>query len=201
MVAAALGDALDREPDMRVVGVVGTLDEALASLRSAEVLVVLLDLRLAGVDDASVYIAELRVASPGDVRVIVLTGAADHWSITAAFTNGCDGYLIKNQPIGELTAAIRSVANGRRVTPPGFDSGETTSADPALDVVGTLSPREIEVLSRLAAGTSTKELAAELFLSVNTVRNHVQRAIEKLGAHNRLEAVSIARRAGVIRPD
>lgn len=222
MVATALARALGAEPDVHIVATVADVPDAMVALRDHEVDVVLLDLHLARTSDSSSSIPQLRVVRP-DVRVIVLTGDLDPRAVTTAVSHGCDGFLIKTQPIAQLLAGIRDVVAGSRVLPPDYDptdpygleyramhaaasaagSGSRPGALEPVDAetlrrVKLLSARELEVLGHLAAGRSTREVADGLYLSVNTVRNHIQNAMEKLDAHTRLEAVSIAVRAGVV---
>lgn len=210
MVATALARSLTAEPDVDVVGIESELAGAMSALEGHRVDVVLLDLHLASTDDTSSAIPQLRAVRPG-VRVVILTGDLDPRAVTKALAHGCDGFLIKTQPMKELLAGIRAVVDGELVVPPEQDgrvldrirpdgsSASVAPVDPVLaERVGSLSARELEVLGHLAAGRGTREVAETMYLSVNTIRNHVQNAMEKLDAHSRLEAVSIAVRAGVI---
>lgn len=121
----------------------------------------------------------------------MVTGSTDDRAVGRAVDAGCDGYLLKLDPIGDVIDRLRRVMAGEFVTSPGIELPH--SGRPTL-----LSDREHEVLERLAAGASTKQIAAELFVSVNTIRNHVNNINRKLGTHSRLEAVAAATRLGLI---
>ena len=193
MVASGLRAALDDEPDVEVVGLVARLAVLVAAAEEGDPDIVLLDFRLPD-GDAGDGIELLREAGL-DVPVVVVSGHADTRSVQRAVDAGCAGYLLKDQPIEELAHAVRAVCDGGAVFTP--------AVLPAVLGLGRrptghdLTPREVEVVQLLADGASTADIAARLALSTNTVRNHVQRSIAKLGAHSKLEAVAIALREGI----
>lgn len=197
MVATALAAALDAEPDLEVVCMTGEASSVIPLALEHEVDVVVLDLRLAGGSDATDLIQPLLEANP-DVKVLVLSAASDDHSVARALDAGCHGYLVKDQQVDELVAGVRSVARGEAVFAPVLLNRVLAHLRPKNQRPTELSARELEVLQLLAYGAATDDIAAQLYLSVNTVRNHIQNVIGKLGVHSRLEAVAHGIRAGHI---
>jgi len=197
MVASALADILRAETDLQVVGVTGTAAGALQVLRERHVDVVLLDLRLADGEDATALIPDIASASPS-TKVLVLSAWSDDWSVARAVEAGCHGYLLKEQAVSELVSAIRAIARGEAVFAPSVLSRVLKLLRPGTATTESLTARETEVLQRLADGAATEQIAADLFVSVNTVRNHVHNIIRKLNVHSRLEAVASGIRNGLI---
>ena len=131
--------------------------------------------------------ARIKQSHP-DVRVLIFTASLDPDQVRRAAGSAADGILLKSIPIDYLVAAIRDVANGRRVV--GKDlSGVLTSAtdDPAH---AQLSEREVEVLGLLSKGMTNKDIARDLFISQATVKSHVENILRKLGATDRAGAVA-----------
>ncbi|HZJ04925.1 MAG TPA: response regulator transcription factor, partial [Nocardioidaceae bacterium] len=131
--------------------------------------------------------------------IVMLTGDADDQVLLSAIEAGCSGFFTKDRASNEVADAVRGAAAGEalisseqliRLLPRLNRSYQPPGAD--------LTERELEVLNLLANGTTNKVIAAELFLSVNTIRNHVQSILTKLDAHSKLEAVATAVRQGVI---
>jgi DNA-binding NarL/FixJ family response regulator len=162
--------------------------------------VAILDARLpdrSGID----LCRDLHSALP-QTRCIILTAYNGDDAILAAVMAGAAGYLLKEIKGRDLVEAIRRVGSGDSLLDPvvtqrllALIRGEDPGTGPNLRA---LSPREREILGFLARGMTNKLIAAELFLSVNTIRNHVQSVLAKLGAHSKLEAVSTAVREGII---
>ncbi|MGE3589365.1 MAG: LuxR C-terminal-related transcriptional regulator [Ilumatobacteraceae bacterium] len=198
MVARALADALDDGVTCSVVGIAHTRSEASALLTAHPVDVVVLDLRLADGDDTTSFIPEILLASP-DTKVLVLSAWGDDWSVSRAVEMGCHGYMLKEQGLDELLDGIRAVARGEATFAPAVLSRVLKLLRPGAMTSEALTGRETEVLRRLADGLTTEQIAADLYVSVNTVRNHVNNIIRKLNVHSRLEAVSFAIRNGLIR--
>jgi DNA-binding NarL/FixJ family response regulator len=125
----------------------------------------------------------------------MLSGDSSHDLMVRAIEAGCVGMLAKDRPMDELLGAIRSASKGELV----FRADEMNKLltyfrkSPSNDADG-LTTRELEVLQLLAEGVSTDGIAEKLFISINTVRNHVSKILMKLGAHSKLEAVAIAAR-------
>lgn len=137
-------------------------------------------------------VTSLRSALP-DATILLLADRADPAAKTAAQAAGCDGIVGKDQAAETLVSVLCDVLG---IAVPACDRSEpvATAFVPTL----RLTLREREVLRLLAAGMSTPRIGKELEIARNTARAHVQRVIEKLGAHSKLEAVALARRAGII---
>jgi DNA-binding NarL/FixJ family response regulator len=198
MVARALAAALDDGSTCAVVGIASTRNAALSVLVDRVVHVVVLDLRLADGDDTTSLIPEILAMSP-DTKVLILSAWGDDWSVSRAVEMGCHGYLLKEQGLDDLVDGIRAVARGEASFAPAVLSRVLKLLRPGAMTSESLTGRETEVLRRLADGLTTEQIAADLYVSVNTVRNHVNNIIRKLNVHSRLEAVSFAIRNGLIR--
>jgi len=199
VLASSLGMVLDREPDIVTAGIAHTLDQARRMVRTIQPDVVLLDHRLPDGDGVSA-IPELRTLRSGIGIVVLTASAADH-VLMAAIEGGASGFLSKTRSIDEVTAAVRAAAAGESVISPELlarllprfqRGGSPGSAE--------LTEREREVLSLVAEGLSNAAIADRLVVSVHTVRNHIASMSAKLGAHSKLEALSIAVRQGLL-PD
>ena len=195
----ALAIALETEDDLEVVGTVADAPGALAALRERSADVALVDYILDGLDGVSLA-REIRGRHP-DLPVIMLTADDDDAVLVAAMEAGCAGFLTKVQPVEDVVAAVRAAAAGEPVV----SAGQLLRLLPQLERrtqaranVDALTEREREVLLLMAAGATNPVIARELFLSLHTVRNHVQAVLRKLHAHSKLEAVAIAVRTGVI---
>jgi len=141
---------------------------------------------------AATIVRDLRSLLP-EIRIVLLVDRSDSATKAFAVATGCDGVVGKNQTAETFVSVLRSV---RGVALPTVGDDSLISSSFALTPRLTL--REQEVLRLLAAGLSTPRIGMELQIANNTTRAHVQRVIEKLGAHSKLEAVALARRAGVI---
>jgi DNA-binding NarL/FixJ family response regulator len=190
MVAEALFHALADEPDIEVVGRAGTAGAALGIARLQRPDVVVVDWRLPDASGADLTVQLLRQL-PG--TAVVALGALDGVEErSSAAEAGASAFVWKGQRVDALVDAIRAASSTFSVRP-----GPTA---PAVRGVGSdLTTREREVLGLLALGLSTDEMVERLVLSPHTVRNHIRSVLAKLGAHSRLEAVSIAAREGVVR--
>lgn len=198
MVAQALASALSATGWFRVCGCMRTRAEAMHAVTARPPDVVVLDLRLADGDDTTSFIPDILAAAP-DAKVLIVSAWGDDWSVSRAVEAGCHGYLLKEQGLDELVDGIRAVARGEATFAPSVLSRVLKLLRPGTVTTETLTARETEVLRRLADGLTTEQIAADLYVSVNTVRNHVNNIIRKLNVHSRLEAVSYAIRNGLIR--
>ena len=199
VLASSLAHVLDAEADMTCVGVAGSLRQARTLVTTSSPDVILLDHRLPDGDGVGA-IPELRALRPG-VRVVVLTASAAEHVLVAAFEAGAAGFVSKTRSLSEVTNAVRSAATGEAVTSPEMLArllprlGRRQAA-PHQE----LTEREREVLGLLAQGMTNAAIAQQLVVSVHTVRNHIANLSAKLGAHSKLEALSVAVREGLL-PD
>jgi DNA-binding NarL/FixJ family response regulator len=194
MVAEAIGLALERS-GIEVIARASTVASALADARRGKPDVVLLDRRLPD-GDGTALIPEL-VA--GGARVLVLTGEATASIAARVAEAGGAGVILKTARLDELVDAVKRVAAGEVVFDPKLLSGVLDRLTGRVKLTGaTLTAREQETLLLLADGAGTDQISSKLGVARNTARNHVQRVLDKLGARSKLEAVSIARREGLL---
>jgi DNA-binding NarL/FixJ family response regulator len=194
MVAEAMTLAMQRADDIEIVARARSIATALAEVRRCAPDVVLLDRRLPDGDGID---AIGRLTAAGAGRVLVLTGEATASVAARVAEAGGAGLVLKSSGLDELEDAVRRVADGEAVFGAEFLAGvlnRLTGRTPSA----TLTARERQTLGHLADGASTAEIADRLGVAHNTVRNHVQRVLEKLGARSKLEAVAIARREGML---
>jgi DNA-binding NarL/FixJ family response regulator len=197
VVAQGLAMVLDAAPDIEVVGVAGSVAEVRQMAVSRRPDVVLMDYGLPDGDGVTATAAIM--ASQPDVQVIMLTSFVDEDVLVAAIQAGCSGYVTKHKGAEELTAAVRLAADGEALVSPDMLARLLPRLRRGHQGLGwDLSPRERQVLDLLAQGESKDAIAERLFLSTNTVRNHIQNILTKLGAHSRLEAVAAAAREGLL---
>ncbi len=201
---------IESEPDLVVVGEAGDGRVALEQVAALAPDVVLMDIRMPGVDGIE---ATRRIVAehPGS-RVLVLTTFDVDDLAFAALRAGASGFLLKTARPEDLVDAIRTVAAGTAVVAPRvlrrmldlFAPHLPTSGDVPADGgpdprLGALTPRELDVLRLIGAGLSNAEIAAELVLSETTVKTHVGNVFAKLGARDRVQAVIIAYECGLAR--
>ena len=196
LVAKGVAAMLETEDDLTVVGLAASGKEALHEAVRSRPDVVLMDYRLP--DGTGVAASTpIRDALP-DVRFVMLTASAELAVLNRAMEAGFVGFIEKSADIDELVTAVRAAAAGDVH----FSSETRSRLMLRSQIEGTpveaLSVRELEVLRAIAAGCATNEIASRLYISPNTVRNHVRSVLQKLEAHSKLEAVVIAARAGVI---
>ncbi|WP_323748209.1 response regulator transcription factor [Catenulispora rubra] len=179
------------------VEVVGEAADGAAAVTAAETLrpdVVLMDLRMPGVD--GVEATRLIGESAPDVRVVVLTTHADDASILKALRAGATGYLTKESGRAEIARAIEAAASGQSVLDDGVTAillAAAVNVPPSVD----LTPREAEVLTLIARGKSNTEIAEDLFVSAATVKTHINNLFAKIGVRDRAQAVRYALRHGL----
>lgn len=190
--AEALGSVVRELPEYELVGIAVTGPQALSMCQERRPAVILLDYHLPGYT-ADQLIPRLRSVSPGS-RVIILTSDTSQASLVKGIRAGVSGYLTKDRALDDVIQALQSVAAGENIL-----SDEQISQVPRAEAAGEqLTSREVEILRLLARGRDTQSIADELTISTNTVRTHLQNTFGKLGAHSKLEAVSIAGRRGLL---
>jgi len=196
VVRAGLRAVVDAEGDMEVVDELATAEELVRRVGAGlEADVVLLDLRF-GEGRMGGAEAAREVVRLGGPPVLILTTYDSDQEILAAIEAGATGYLLKDAPTDELTAAIRAAAAGQVALGPSVQR-RLLGRMRAPGV--SLSLRELEVLGLVAQGLSNDEVARELFLSKATVKSHLVHVYEKLGVDSRTAAVAEARRQGLLR--
>ncbi|WP_301924862.1 LuxR C-terminal-related transcriptional regulator [Corynebacterium glaucum] len=204
IVRLGLRAVLEDADDIMVVGEVATAEAAIATAQAGGVDVVLMDLRFgAGAEGARVMTgaqatAEINAAMETPPKVLVVTNYDTDADILGAIEAGAVGYLLKDAPPEELVAAVRSVALGEVEEQPMSavvrDRLEVRERTPRT----SLTPRELEVLQLVAAGSSNREIGHELMLSEATVKSHLVHIYDKLGVRSRTSAVASARELGLL---
>jgi DNA-binding NarL/FixJ family response regulator len=196
---------LDGTPGMVVVGEASTGAEAVRMVDRARPDVVLMDVRMPGVDGIE---ATRRIIGSGSrSRVLILTTFDLDEYVYAGLRAGASGFLLKDARPEELIAGIRAVASGDSVVAPSLtrklmdaylqDSASVSRTDPRL---ATLSEREREVLEAIGQGATNTEIARRFTLTESTVKKHVGRVLAKIGARDRVQAVIFAYDNGLVRP-
>jgi DNA-binding NarL/FixJ family response regulator len=195
---------ISRQPDMQVVGEAGSVAEAVEAARRLKPDMILMDFNLPdgnGLDATRIILAE-----HPPIKIIFLTIYDEDERLFGAVRLGAKGYLLKNIPVTQLLAALHAVDRGEpalsmdmitrlmgELTRSPAPEAQSTETDP----LAGLTTREMEVLRELATGASNRSIADHLFISENTVRNHVHNLLEKLGLASRREAVNLARKSGI----
>jgi two-component system NarL family response regulator len=187
---------LEQEPDIEVVGEASDGAEALTKAVDSTPDIVLLDVRMpkrTGLE-ACMEIKQLVPAA----RIIMLTVSDEEADLYEAVKNGASGYLLKDSSIDEVAQAVRVVAEGQSLISPSMavklldEFKEMSRTDREQVPTPRLTDRELEVLRLVATGLNNREVAKQLFISENTVKNHVRNILEKLQLHSRMEAVMYA---------
>ncbi|MEV6345100.1 response regulator transcription factor [Actinoplanes sp. NPDC051851] len=198
--AELLGHALAGQPDLHCVGHAPNGMEALRLASELSPDVILLDPELS--DGDGIAIAELiRVRRP-DTRVVILTASEDQALVSRATAFGAAGFISKNGALTEVFNALRTAHGGGMTVSTDIMARLLRSTSPATVARnGGLTAREDEVLQLMAAGLDARAVARRLGISVHTCRGYQKAVLAKLGAHSQLEAVAIATRRGLVRPD
>ena len=187
---------LNVESDIEVVGEASSGAEAVGLCHTEAPDVVLMDVRMPKQNGIEAC-ASIKEAAPG-ARIIMLTVSDDEGDLYDAVKSGASGYLLKDSSIDEVSQAIRVVADGQSLISPSMaikllDEFKQMSRTDRQQVPSPrLTDRELEVLKLVAQGLNNREIAKRLFISENTVKNHVRNILEKLQLHSRMEAVMYA---------
>jgi DNA-binding NarL/FixJ family response regulator len=200
---------LEAEPDIEVVGEAGDGETAVRLARRERPDVVLMDIRMPVMDGVA---ATRELTREDGVRVLILTTFHLDEYVVEALRAGASGFLLKDVPAPELTAAIRVVASGEAVVAPAvtrrlldrfahrLPSTRQPQAPSADARLAGLTEREVAVLRLVARGLSNAEVAAELVVTETTVKTHVHHLLTKLGLRDRVQLVVAAYEAGLVRP-
>ena len=208
LIRAGIVMLLAAQPDITVLGEAADGHQVLALVAEHHPDVVLMDLRMPGID--GVEATRRLTADPIDpdrpTRVLVLSTFADDDSVYPALRAGAQGYLLKHAAPQDLPTAIRRVAAGDAWLDPSIAGGviERLAQVPerALDATelrNVLTPRELEVLALIAQGLSNRQISEQLFVSEATVKTHVARVIMKTGCRDRAQVVALAYQSGLVR--
>jgi len=184
LIRGALVALIELEPDLNVIAAVERGDQILPAALSHQPDIAIIDLGLPVLDGLSAA-DQLHTALP-ECRVLLLTSLGRAGTLRRALASHVSGYMLKEAPAEQFAAAIRDIAAGRRVIDPLLSaSAWETTRNP-------LSPKEHEVLRRVAEGAPPREIAAAMHLSVGTVRNYLTAIVVKLNARSRVDAVRTA---------
>jgi DNA-binding NarL/FixJ family response regulator len=206
LVRAGFAALLDAEDDIEVVGEAADGESAVKLARQARPDVVLMDIRMPGMDGLE---ATRRIAadhSLDGVHVVILTTFDVDEHVFEALRAGASGFLVKDTEPAELLRAVRVAASGDGLLSPGVtrrlisEFASRTRAAKQVAGLDLLTEREREVVALVAAGLSNEEIAERLFLSPNTAKTHTSRAIFKVGARDRAQLVVFAYESGLVRP-
>ncbi|HVU74489.1 MAG TPA: response regulator transcription factor [Mycobacteriales bacterium] len=194
---------LEQEPDIEVVGEAGDGGEAVERAAETTPDIVLMDVRMPkrGGIDATTAIKE----TVPSAKIIMLTISDEEADLYDAIKAGAMGYLLKEISIEEVASAIRSVHGGQSLISPSMASKLITEFatmrrgdDPKQLPAPRLTDRELEVLKLVAKGLANRDIAKQLYISENTVKNHIRNILEKLQLHSRIQAVAYALRENII---
>lgn len=195
LIRQGLRTLLELEPDLEVVGEAEHGETAIQQAAHLQPDVVIMDIRMPGMDGVAATEAICR--QPNAPRVLVLTTFDDDDYVTAALGKGAVGYLLKDTPSETLADAIRAAYQGYTQLSPGILNKltaqlHTSPLPPTPSALDHLTPREREVLKLIATGASNREIAQTLYISEGTVKNHVTNVLSRLNLRDRTQAALFA---------
>jgi DNA-binding NarL/FixJ family response regulator len=206
LVRSGLRALLDMESDIRIVGEAEDGEEAVRLARELRPNLVLMDVRLPKLDGIE---ATRRIKDAnGHVEVLILSAYEDDETVFQAIQAGASGYVLKDITPTNLVRAIRAVRAGMSTVHPGITRrllerisvmGKTRAPGAASIHSDGLTDREVEILVGVARGSTTRQLAAQLFVSESTVKSHLRAIYRKIGVRDRSQAVAYAIRKGFVR--
>jgi two-component system, NarL family, response regulator LiaR len=188
--------ALQRDPDLRVIGEARSGEEALELYPDFPADVVVMDIGLPGIDGIEAT-KRLKAVHPS-VKVVMLTVHQLEQEVLAALASGANAYCLKSTDPNSLMLAVRAVALGGAYLDPQIAHLVMNRITPTGDQPSPLSPRELEVLKLIADGYGNKDIAERLAISLSTVKTHVQEILERLSVSDRTQAAVKALRRGLI---
>lgn len=204
LVRAGFASLLATQADIEVVGEAADGEQAVRQATALVPDVVLMDIRMPGMDGLAATKAISGDGRLGGVRVVILTTFDLDEYVFEAICNGASGFLVKDTEPEELIRAVRVVAAGSALLSPGVTrrlisefASRARKPPPRMD---HLTGREREVIALVAEGLSNDEIAARLYLSPATAKTHINRAMAKLGARDRAQLVVFAFQSGLVRP-
>jgi DNA-binding NarL/FixJ family response regulator len=206
LVRAGFRSLLDAQDDIEVVGEASSGDEAVRLASELSPDVVLMDIRMPGMDGLAATRAIAEDERLADVRIVVLTTFGLDEYVFEAIRAGASGFLVKDTEPNELVQAVRVVASGEALLSPSVTKQLlvefASRAKEPLQAAGLeeLTDREREIVALVGEGLSNHEIAERLFVSPATAKTHVSRAMGKLGARDRAQLVVIAYESGLVRP-
>jgi DNA-binding NarL/FixJ family response regulator len=197
LIRQGLRRAFERDPDFDVVGEAGSGGQARELVQSLGPDVVIVDVRLPDINGLELA-KELRAGNPR-LGIVILTMYSGDEQLFGALEAGASAFVAKDAPAEDIVAAARHAA----VSPRAFTASDLADAmRRRLEPSGPrLSPRENDVITRLAMGLSVSQIAGELFISESTTKTHISKIYEKLGATNRAQALMTALRLGLIKQE
>ncbi|MCX5384291.1 response regulator transcription factor [Streptomyces sp. NBC_00083] len=202
LVRSGLRLVMADHPDLEVVGEAATGAEAVRLVRDTGPDVVVMDIRMPGMD--GIEATRLITAAPTATRVLVLTTFDEDDYVYGALRAGASGFVVKDMALNDILAAIRVVAAGDALIAPAVtrrliaDFAGRPPLRSARDVEGIVTEREREVLTLIGRGRTNTEIAEDLFITVATAKSHVSRLLTKLGARDRVQLVITAYEAGLV---
>jgi DNA-binding NarL/FixJ family response regulator len=206
LVRAGFRSLLDAQDDIEVVGEASSGDEAVRLASELSPNVVLMDIRMPGMDGLAATRAVAADVRMADVRIVVLTTFGLDEYVFEAIRAGASGFLVKDTEPDELVQAVRVVAGGDALLSPSVTKQllvefASRAKEPILAAgLEELTDREREIVALVGEGLSNQEIAERLFVSPATAKTHVSRAMGKLGARDRAQLIVIAYESGLVRP-
>ncbi|MFE6027526.1 response regulator [Streptomyces niveus] len=201
LVRSGLRLVMADHPDLEVVGEAATGAEAVQLVRDTGPDVVVMDIRMPGMD--GIEATRLITAGPTPTRVLVLTTFDEDEYVYGALRAGASGFVVKDMALNDILAAIRVVAAGDALIAPGITrrliadfAGRPPQRSPRP--VAGITEREREVLTLIGRGLTNTEIAEDLFITVATAKSHVSRLLTKLGARDRVQLVITAYETGLV---